>query len=281
MKDLAGKVAVVTGGASGIGKAIATRFAAEGMKIVLADVEERALEATQAELAASGASVLAVRTDVSDGAQVEALAARTRERFGAAHVICNNAGVGGGGGPMWTLTEADWRWTIDVNLWGVIHGIRAFVPGLVAQGEGHVVNTASMAGLISPAMMGPYVATKHAVVALSETLALDLLATASPVKVSVLCPGFVRTGIAESDRNRPAHLKNPAGDAPNPGAVAAAQMIRAAVEGGISAEVVADHVVSAVREERFYVLPHPEMKGAIKHRMDDILGERYPRLPKP
>jgi len=281
VKELGGKVAVVTGGAGGIGKAIASRFAAEGMKIVLADVEERALEAAQAELAARGASVLAVRTDVADGAQVQALAARARERFGAAHVVCNNAGVCGGAGPTWTLTEADWRWTIDVNLWGVIHGIRAFVPGLVAQGEGHVVNTASMAGLISPAMMGPYVATKHAVVALSEVLARDLIVAASPVKVSVLCPGFVRTGIAESERNRPERLRNPRGDAPDPGAEAAAQMIRAAVDGGITPDAVAEEVLAAVRDERFYVLPHPEMKGAIKHRMDDVLGERYPRLPKP
>jgi NAD(P)-dependent dehydrogenase (short-subunit alcohol dehydrogenase family) len=281
MSDWVGKVAVVTGGASGIGKALATRFAAEGMKIVLADIEEAPLAATLAELEATGAGVIAVRTDVQDGAAVEALAARAVEQFGAVHVVCNNAGVGGGAGPMWTLSEADWAWTLGVNLWGVIHGIRAFVPRMVAQGEGHVINTASIAGLISPPMMGPYVATKHAVVAMSEVLARDLLMAGSPVKVSVLCPGFVKTRIHESFRNRPASLAADRAAASSPAASAAAQMIQAAVESGIPAESVADHVVEAMRAGRFYVLPHPEMTGAVKHRMDDILQGNYPRLAPP
>jgi NAD(P)-dependent dehydrogenase (short-subunit alcohol dehydrogenase family) len=280
VKDLGGKVAVVTGAASGIGRALAGRFAAEGMKVVLADVEEGPLATALAEIEATGASALAVRTDVSSGAAVEALAKRALERFGAVHVVCNNAGVGGGGGPMWTISEADWKWTLNVNLWGVIHGIRAFVPGMVAQGEGHVVNTASMAGLLSPAMMGPYVATKHAVVALSEVLARDLQMVGSKVTVSVLCPGFVRTRIAESERNRPADL-GPSGSA-GPFMEAAAQVIRSAVAAGIAPEVVADRVVEAIREERFYVLPHPEMAGGVKHRLDDVLQGNYPRpLPLP
>jgi NAD(P)-dependent dehydrogenase (short-subunit alcohol dehydrogenase family) len=198
-------------------------------------------------------------------------------------VVCNNAGVGGGFGPMWTLTRADWEWALGVNLWGVIHGVRAFVPGMVAQGEGHVVNTASIAGLVSPALMGAYVATKHAVVALSETLARDLEMAGSPVQVSVVCPGFVRTRIHESHRNRPERLSNVKGAPPgsrDPGAEAVAGMVRAQIEGGISPDEVAARVVEAIREARFYVLPHPELAAAVKNRMDDILGGRYPRLPR-
>ena len=284
MRDLGGKVAVVTGAASGIGRALATRFAAEKMKVVLADVEEGPLAAFETELRATGAGVLAVRTDVQDGAAVAALAARTIEHFGGAHVVCNNAGVGGGAGPLWTLTEADWAWTLGVNLWGIVHGIRAFVPGMIERGLGHVVNTASIAGLVSPALMGPYVASKHAVVALSEVLARDLQLAGSPVKVSVLCPGFVRTRIAESHRNRPAHQANKTEKAPGEKAEAspAAQMVRDAVEGGTAPDAaVAASVVEAIADERFYVLPHPELTGAVKYRMDDILQGKYPRLPPP
>jgi NAD(P)-dependent dehydrogenase (short-subunit alcohol dehydrogenase family) len=277
LKDLGGKVAVVTGAASGIGLALAGRFAAEGMKVVLADVEAAPLAAALLEIEATGATALAVRTDVQDGAAVDALAKQALDRFGAVHVVCNNAGVGGGAGPMWTLSEADWTWTLGVNLWGVIHGIRAFVPHLVAQGEGHVVNTASLAGLLTPAMMGPYVATKHAVVAISEVLAKDLQMAGSKVTVSVLCPGWVRTRIAQSGRNRPAHLPASAPTFPT-----AVQMVHDLVAEGIAPEVVADRVVEAVHEERFYVLTHPEFTGGVKHRMDDILQGNYPRpLPMP
>jgi NAD(P)-dependent dehydrogenase (short-subunit alcohol dehydrogenase family) len=278
VKELANRVAVVTGAASGIGKALAKRFAAEGMKVVLADVEEGPLAEAEAELGALGGSVLAVRTDVSSGADVEALAAKTVERFGTFHVVCNNAGVGGGAGPSWTLTKEDWEWKLGVNLWGVVHGVRAFVPRLIEQGEGHVVNTASIAGLLSPALMAPYVATKHAVVAMSEVLARDLEMIASKVRVSVLCPGFVRTRIAESHRNRPARLAN---TTQATGLEPAREMIRSLVDGGISPDVVAGCVVDAIREERFYVLPHPELLGAVKHRMDDVLLGRYPKLPPP
>ncbi len=279
MKDLGGKVLVVTGGASGIGKHLALRFAREGMSVVLADVEEEPLRATEEELKASGATVLAVRADVSSSASVDELAARAFERFGAVHVVCNNAGVGGGAGPIWTLTDADWTWTLGVNLLGVVHGIRAFVPRMIAQGEGHVVNTASIAGLLAPPMMAPYVASKHGVVSISEVLARDLETVGAKVRVSVLCPGFVKTRIAESHRNRP---RDPAsGERATSGADAAAgAMIRKMVEAGIEPEVVADHVLDAVRQERFYVLPHPELDVAVERRMKDILERRYPRVAK-
>src|SRR3954462_1707572 len=206
MKDLKGKVAVVTGAASGIGNGMATRFAEEGMKVVLADIEEGPLADAEKKLADTGATVLAVPTDVAKGEQMDALAQRTFEEFGTAHVICNNAGVAAGG-PIWTLTEADWQWVLGVNLWGVIHGVRVFVPRLVEQGEGHVVNTASIAGLTSVPMMGPYNVSKHGVVTLSETRANELSLQGSPVKVSVLCPGWVSTRIHEADRNRPAEFQ--------------------------------------------------------------------------
>src|ERR1700733_2921273 len=202
MENLRDKVAVITGGASGIGKAVAVRTAAEGMKLVLADIEEPALEATASALTAEGADVLAVVTDVSDASSVQALRDRALQHFGAVHLVHNNAGVGVGG-PIWEVTEEEWRWILGVNLWGVVHGISAFVPVLLEQGEGHVVNTASIAGLSSTPGLGPYTATKHAVVAISESLFKDLRAAGAPIGVSVLCPGFVQTGIAQSDRNRP------------------------------------------------------------------------------
>ena len=173
MEELQGKVAVITGGASGIGRAVAEAAAAAGMKLVLADIEEAALKETDARLSASGAEVLSVVTDVSVGSSVEELRDKALARFGAVHLVHNNAGVAVGG-PLWTVSEADWTWVLGVNLWGVIHGIRAFVPVLIEQGEGHVVNTASLAGLTSPGMLGPYNVTKHSVVTMSETLYRDL-----------------------------------------------------------------------------------------------------------
>src|SRR3954449_6626026 len=206
MKDLKGKVAVVTGAASGIGNAVATRFAQEGMKVVLADIEEGPLADAEKALAETGANVLAVPTDVTKGDQMDTLAQKTFDAFGTVHVIHNNAGVATGG-MMWTLTEADWQWVLGVNLWGVIHGVRVFVPRMVEQAEGHVVNTASRAGLTSAPMMGPYNVSKHGVVTLSETLAAELALHGSPVKVSVLCPGWVNTRINEAERNRPPELQ--------------------------------------------------------------------------
>src|SRR5258706_11754428 len=206
MQSVRDKVAVVTGGASGIGYAMAERFAAEGMKVVLADVEPTALEAACGRLAAAGADVLGVPTDVACGAAVEVLARRTIERFGKVHVLCNNAGVSVGG-PLWEHTEDDWTWVLGVNLWGVVHGVRAFVPIMIRQNEpAHVVNTASLAGLTSNPFLGIYNVTKHGVVTISETLAQELAFVGAPVKVSVLCPGFVQTKIADSHRNRPTDL---------------------------------------------------------------------------
>lgn len=196
-----GRVAVVTGAASGIGLAMANALAAAGCSVVLADVQADALEAAAAEVAAQGVDTLAVVTDVSKADQVEALAAATMERFGAVHVVCNNAGVGGAGDP-WIGPIETWEWVIGVNLWGVVHGIRAFLPHIVLSGGGHIVNTASMLGLY-PGFSAPYGATKHAVVAISEGLYSSMKDAQLPVGVSCLCPGWVRTGIAESDRNWP------------------------------------------------------------------------------
>ncbi len=266
------KVAVITGGASGIGRAVAERAAAEGMKLVLADIEEAPLKLTADALGASGAEVEAVITDVSDGSAVEALRDRALERFGAVHLVHNNAGVGVGG-PLWTVSEADWKWILGVNLWGVIHGIRTFVPLLVDQGEGHVVNTASMAGLTSPGFMGPYNATKHAVATISETLYRDLRAAGSPVGVSVLCPGFVQTGIDDSERNRPHWAPGPGDD---PAAKVLRDVVHQLVAGGIEPGVVAERVLDAVRTDTFYILTHDETRPMVETRMADILQGRSP-----
>ncbi|HZS36598.1 MAG TPA: SDR family NAD(P)-dependent oxidoreductase [Polyangia bacterium] len=281
MHEFRGKTAVVTGAASGIGRALAERFAKEGMQVVLADHDAPALERAAAELESAGAAVLAVPTDVSNGAAVAALAARAREKFGALHVVCNNAGIGGAGGPIWTLSENDWQWALSVNLWGVIHGIRAFVPLLLEHGgAAHVVNTASIAGLAAPAFMGPYVASKHAVVAISEVLARDLQAFGARVRVSVLCPGFVRTNIADTERHRPAHLRDARGEDPAQQSIrqGVEQAVRKLVSEGKPASEVADHVFTAIREDRFYVLPHSDLKGMVRDRLTDILDDRYPRF---
>jgi NAD(P)-dependent dehydrogenase (short-subunit alcohol dehydrogenase family) len=249
------------------------------MKIVLADVEASALAATEAALAQAGATVLAVPTDVSSGEAVQALARRTVDAFGAVHVVCNNAGVSGTIGPLWAASVSDWEWTLGVNLWGVVHGIRAFVPLLLEHGgEGHVVNTASIAGLLTTHRAGPYVASKHAVVALSEVLAKDLVLAGSSVKVSVLCPGFVRTRIMDSARNRPADAASPT----DPSAAESLEPMRRAVESGVAPEGIADAVLDAIREERFYILTHPGLDEAVRLRTDEILGGGYPSLlPRP
>jgi NAD(P)-dependent dehydrogenase (short-subunit alcohol dehydrogenase family) len=271
MKELQGKVAVVTGGASGIGRAVAEAAAAAGMKVVLADIEEAALKETEAAMGASGAEVLSVVTDVSVGSSVEDLRDKALARFGAVHLVHNNAGVAVGG-PLWTVSEADWTWVLGVNLWGVIHGIRAFVPVLLEQGEGHVVNTASLAGLTSPGMLGPYNVTKHSVVTMSETLYRDLDAIGSRVGVSVLCPGFVQTRIAESERNRP----DWAPAAPVPQGVEFQGVVRNLVAGGMPAADVAEKVLYAVRNNHFYILTHEETPAMVEIRMRDILEDRNP-----
>jgi len=272
MEDLQGKVAVITGGASGIGRAVAEKAGAEGMRIVLGDIEEGPLKSAVDDLTSNGAEAVGVVTDVSDRASVEALRDAALDRFGAVHLVHNNAGIGLGG-PIWEVSEEDWRWILGVNLWGVIHGVRTFTPLLIAQGEGHIVNTASIAGLIVAPFLGPYNATKQAVVAISETLFKDLQAVGAPVGVSVLCPGFVQTRIAESERNRPGWA---APDNEVPGAEELRGAVQSLVDGGIAASTVADRVIDAVRNDTFYILTHPELDGAITTRFDDIVQRRAP-----
>jgi NAD(P)-dependent dehydrogenase (short-subunit alcohol dehydrogenase family) len=275
MQELRGKVAVVTGGASGIGLAMAERFAREGMKLVLADVERGRLDEATARLRADGVEVLATLTDVSDAAQMDALGAATLDAFGAAHVVCNNAGVALGG-RMWELTTADWKWVIDVNLWGVIHGVRVFAPHLIAQDEGHIVNVASVAGLLSVPGLGPYSVTKHGVVTLSETLYGELVATDSKVRVSVVCPAWVKTGIFDADRNRPAADSNPETEQEAKRLEKYKQLGALLLSNAMTASEVADRVFEAVAEERFYVLPHAEVTAAVQGRLANIVESRNP-----
>jgi NAD(P)-dependent dehydrogenase (short-subunit alcohol dehydrogenase family) len=275
---LEGKVAVVTGAASGIGRALAAAWAAEGMRVVMADVEAPALTDAASALRATGAEVLEVVTDVRDAAQVEALAERAVAAYGGVHVACNNAGVARSGLAMWDGPLAAWEWTLGVNLWGVIHGMRAFVPRMIAQGEGHVVNTASLAGLTASGILGPYAVSKYAVVGLSEELYLNLQMLGAPVGVSVLCPGPVSTGIVTAERNGPAELRATTLD---PGAAmihdALAQMIRQ----GLEPREVAAAVVAAVKAGRFYVVADrgEEWKEAVRGRADDIVALHNPRRP--
>ena len=278
MKDFKGKVAVITGGASGLGRAMAERFASEGMSIVLADVEPSALAKAETEMKAAGAKVIGVRTDVSKAADVEALAQQALATFGAVHLLANNAGVAEGG-RVWDNTVADWEWVLGVNVWGVIHGLRVFTPIMLKQGsEGHIVNTASVAGLISPPGMGIYCVSKHAVVTLSECLHHDLARQSDKLKCSVLCPAYVPTGIADSGRNRPPDLKDTRHKSAADLALDA-NLKKAVQSGKLSAADVAQKVYEAVREERFYILTHPKIKASIQWRMEDILQERNPTNP--
>ena len=274
MQDFRDKVAVVTGGASGIGRAMVDRFAQAGMRIVIADVEASALASAERELRDRGVTVLGVKTDVANPADVEALAAKAVEAFGGVHVLCNNAGVSVGG-PMWEHTLDDWQWVFGVNLWGVIYGIRTFVPIMLKQNQpAHIVSTASLAGLTSNAFLGVYNATKHAVVTLSETLAQELAMVGAPIKVSVLCPGFVSTKIADSGRNRPGTLAD--GSAKIQPAEFE-QVIRAAIAGGLDPAIVGNLVFEAIRDEKFYILPHPELtRMRVRDRMEGILENRQP-----
>jgi len=277
MRDLKGKVAVVTGAASGIGRAMAERFGREGMRIVLADIEEKALMETREAFLKAGVEAIAMTVDVSRSDQVEALAHRAFEKFGAAHIVCNNAGIGVGGF-TWELSQAEWGWVLGVNLWGVVHGIRAFVPRMLAQGEGHVINTASIAGLLSAPGMAPYCASKHAVVAISECLHHDLnLVAGGKVKVSVVCPAWVKTRIADSERNRPAALPPRSGSAAAQGQVLEG-LVRQAVAGGIPPAEVAEQVLQAVLADRFWVLTHPKTKRAVEKRMQGIVEGKSPEF---
>jgi len=276
MKDLRGKVAAVTGAASGLGRSMALAFAAEGMDLALADVDEVNLSSVQDEVLAKGVRAITLKVDVSNAQQLEIFRDQTLTRLGGVHVVCNNAGVSPLGA-VWENSPADWQWILGVNLWGVIHGVRAFTPHLLAQDEGHIVNTASVAGLISPPGSGAYNVTKHGVVALSESLYHDLRERNSKVGVSVLCPAYVPTGIVDSERNRPKDLPV---STKSEATLAREAMLRKAVASGkISADQVAQSVVAAIKDERFYILTHPRIKGAIQARMEDILNERAPRNP--
>lgn len=278
MKDFQDKVAVVTGAASGIGRALAGKCAQEGMKVVLADVEESALKQAEEELKASGAQVVAVRTDVSQAAEVENLAKLSFATYGAVHLLFNNAGVSAGT-TVWESSLADWQWVFGVNLWGVIYGLHFFVPRMLAQeSEGHIVNTASAAGLISNPGGGIYAVSKHGVVTLSETLALELAARGARLKVSVLCPEWVNTRILDAQRNRPQALQNaPEEQQMSPEMAAAVQQfLRQLVQTGLAPSQVAEIVFDAIRQEKFYILTHPTTKQWMQLRMEDILQERMP-----
>ncbi len=278
MDDLNGRIAVITGAASGIGNALAHRFADAGMKLALVDIEADPLSATAEALRKQGSEVLARVVDVSDGARMDTLGEEVLEHFGAVHVVCNNAGVAVAG-PMWELSTEDWEFALRPNLWGVIHGVRVFAPHLVAQGEGHIVNTASSAGLISVAAMGPYNVTKQGVVALSETLYGDLQAIGSPVGVSVLCPGFVQTRIWDSERNRPDELRRERPSVAPELMEALQAYLRGLIEKSMPAEAIAEAVHHAILNGRFYVLTHKSTAQSFKERADRIIAGENPVQP--
>ncbi|HUB80983.1 MAG TPA: SDR family NAD(P)-dependent oxidoreductase [Bryobacteraceae bacterium] len=275
MKQFKGRVAVVTGAASGIGRAIAERSVGEGMKVVLADIDEANLAKAEAELKASGGEVLAVKTDVAKRGDVEALARRALDSFGAVHLLVNNAGVAAGG-TAWDATWNDWEWVMGVNLWGVIHGVKVFTPLMMAQNtECQIVNTSSAAGLVAGSGSATYAATKHAVVALSESMYFALQQQKSLVKVSVLCPGLVRTDIINAERHRPAELRNPPVPL-TPEMQTGLAAFKAAMDAATPPSKVADAVFEAIRKEQFYILSHPEWLEVVQLRTDKLLRMENP-----
>lgn len=283
MQHFQDKVAVITGAASGLGKAFAEHAATLGMKLVLADIQENALETAVAELKGRGATVIGVRTDVSKAEQVQALADAALAAFGQVNLLFNNAGVGAGG-LIWENSEQDWEWVLGVNLRSVIHGVRIFTPLMLAAAskdpayEGHIVNTASMAGLVNAPAMGVYNVTKHAVVSLSETLYQDLSLVSEQVNCSVLCPFFVPTGFSDSSRNRPADL---AGSAPPTRSqlVAQANSHKATSAGKVSAEEIARITFDAIAEQHFYIYSHPQALPLVQERFEAMLGQHNPGDP--
>ncbi|MBP6899547.1 MAG: SDR family oxidoreductase [Burkholderiaceae bacterium] len=291
MKDFKGRTAVLTGGASGFGLECARIAAREGMNVVLVDVQADALAVAQAEIAAlaaphleaGGGRVLAQRVDVSSAAAMEALAATVQREFGAPHFVFNNAGIATGG-LVWEHSVKDWEWTLGVNLWGVVHGVRLFTPMMLAAAaadpayEGHIVNTASMAGLLSPPNMGIYNVSKHAVVTLSETLYQDLGLVSDQVHAHVLCPYFVPTGIHKSERNRPQDMANEGGPSKSQ-LIAQAMSDKAVGSGKVSAADVAAKVFAALRENQFYIYSHPRALGGVQTRLEDVLQGRNPTDP--
>jgi NAD(P)-dependent dehydrogenase (short-subunit alcohol dehydrogenase family) len=283
MKTFQGRTAVITGAGSGFGLEASRLAAGLGMQLVMADVQQDALDRAAAEIRALGAQVLAVRLDVARAAEVEALAAATLARFGAPHVVFNNAGVGAGG-LIWETSLKDWEWVVGVNLMGVAHGIRVFTPLMLAAAardpdfEGHIVNTASMAGLLNAPNMGVYNATKAAVVAISETLYQDLKLVTDQISASVLCPYFVPTGIHQSERNRPQDLRD---DRPPTQSqlIGQAMSDKAVSRGKVSAAQVAQFVFDAIAARQFYIYSHPNALASVQVRLEDIMTARNPTDP--
>ncbi|MES2349273.1 MAG: SDR family oxidoreductase [Pseudomonadota bacterium] len=283
MKTFRDKVVVITGGASGLGREFANVAAREGMRLVLADVQRDALERAANELKAQGASVIAMICDVRKGEQVQALADAAVAEFGAVHLLFNNAGVGSGG-LIWENTEADWEWVMGVNVWGVIHGVRIFTKLMLDAAsrdpsfEGHIVNTASMAGLLNAPAMGVYNVSKHAVVSLSETLYQDLQLVGAPIGASVLCPSFVPTGISQSHRNRPEDVRMTQG--PTASQLAAQAMTDKAVSSGkVTAVDVAEITFKAIADDQFYIYSHPGALAGVRERMEHIVAATNPGDP--
>ena len=279
MRELAGKVAVITGAGSGFGLEFARAAVRHRMKVVLGDVQEDALEAAVREMRAAGAEAVGERIDVSKPEDLKRFADRALASFGEVHLLFNNAGVAGGGGYLWESRLSDWQWLLGVNVMGVVNGIRAFVPLMIEQDcECHVVNTASAAGLVSAPLMGVYNVSKHAVVTLSETLFHDLRVARSRIGVSVLCPAFVPTGISDSERNRPADLVESAPPTESQ-AMARKQSEKAVSSGKLTAAQVAQQTFQAVLEDRFYVITHPKMLRSVELRLQDIVQQRAPTDP--
>jgi NAD(P)-dependent dehydrogenase (short-subunit alcohol dehydrogenase family) len=272
----AGHVAVITGGASGIGRAMAHAFASRGMHVVLADLDDVKMRSVEAELTEQGVDVLPVVCDTSNEAAVQALAQATLDRFGAAHVLCNNAGVVGKA-DAWTGGLRNWDWVLGINFYGVLHGVRAFLPIMQDQGCGHIVNTASMAGLVAVPGAAPYGVSKAAVVALSEALFIELVATGSPVRVSALCPGFVKTNLIDTGTTwNPAFGAEPATNADDPMTQITTAMFEQGVENGIPPEDVAAQVVDAIDAQRFWILTHPDMRHLAVERMQRAEAQENP-----
>lgn len=283
MNDFNDKVAVITGAGSGFGREFARIGAARGMRLVLADIQADALEQTRVELEAKGAQTIARVLDVSDGTQVEALAVASIEAFGSVHLLFNNAGVATSG-LVWESSVRDWQWTLGVNLWGVIHGVRAFTPLMLAAAKadpsyrGHVINTASMAGLVNQPILGAYNVSKHAVVSLSETLYQDLSLVTDQVRCSVLCPYFVPTGINDSQRNRPSNLTDDVPATPSQ-LVAQAMASRAVTSGKLTAEHIAQLTFDAIERDAFYVFSHPHALDSIRQNAENLVALRDPADP--
>jgi NAD(P)-dependent dehydrogenase (short-subunit alcohol dehydrogenase family) len=283
MQSFAEKTAVITGAGSGLGREFALLGAKLGMRLVLADVQQDALKQTEASAMALGAEVLSQVCDVRHGDEVESLAHQAVQRFGSIHLVFNNAGVGAGG-LIWESTQHDWEWVLGVNVWGVIHGVRVFTPIMLASEkadptfQGHIVNTASMAGLLTPPAMGVYNVSKHAVVALTETLYHDLSLIESGLGVSVLCPYFVPTGISQSESVRPSDAK-PAEPATRSQQLSQAMLEKAVTAGKVSAAEVAQMTFDAIRARQFYIYSHPQALGNVDRRMQDILHARNPSDP--